>query len=114
MVRPVSLAGCSKADVDAAVAYSEDGSILTAYARIFEALGCGYTAYVRALREAAERESRVYGQQIPADDQFFTLHYSPPRGVTDPYGNLVENRQAVIRFTLADEFRDRLGRGEEV
>jgi hypothetical protein len=114
VVRPASLAGWSQAEVDAAADYFEDCGIFTPYASMCETLGCRYADFVRALREAAERESRAYGQQIPADDQYFVMHRTPPRGVTDPDGNLVDIQPAVISFTLADDIRERLERGEEV
>jgi hypothetical protein len=69
---------------------------------------------VRALREAAERESLAHGQEIPADDQYFVMHRVPPRGVTNPGGDFVDIKPAVISFTLADDIRQRLERGEEV
>lgn len=114
VVRPASQAGWSQAEVDAAAAYFEDCGILTPYAAMCDSLGCRYADFVRALRDAAERESQTYGQPIPDDDQYFVMHRTPPRGVSDPDGNLVEIRPAVISFTLADDIRERLERGEEV
>jgi hypothetical protein len=66
------------------------------------------------LREAAERESKAYRRNLPADDQYFVMHRVPPRGVTGPDGDLIEIRPAVISFTLADDIRERIERGEDV
>lgn len=104
----------SKADVDAAADHFEDAGILVPYAAMCQTLGCRYADFLGPLREAAEQASRQYGRQLPADDQLFVMHRVPPRGVTGDDGNLVEIKPAVISFTLADDIRERLERGEEV
>lgn len=97
----------SQADVDAAADHFEECGILTPYAAMCQTLGCSYADFVRPLREAAERESAKYGRQVPEDDQYFVMHRQPPRG--GPNG-----RDAIITFTLADDIRERIERGEEV
>lgn len=114
VVRPASISGWSQSEVDTAAEYFEDCGILTPYAQMCETLGCRYSDFVRALREAAERETLAHGQEIPADDQYFVMHRVPPRGVTSPDGDFVDIKPAVISFTLADDIRQRLERGEEV
>jgi hypothetical protein len=94
----------TQADVDAAADYFEDCSFFVPYGMMCVALGCGYADFLRALREAAERESRKYGRRVLDDDQLFVMHRVPPRG----------DQAAVISFTLADDIRERLERGEEV
>lgn len=84
--------------------YFEDAEIFTPYAAMCQALGCGYADFLRALNEAAERESQKYGRRIPADDQYFVMHRVPPR----------DDRPAVITFTLCDDVRERLERGQGV
>lgn len=90
--------------VDLAADYFEDAEIFTPYAAMCQALGCGYADFLRALNEAAERESQKYGRRIPADDQYFVMHRVPPR----------DDRPAVITFTLCDDVRERLERGQGV
>lgn len=104
----------TQANVDAAAEHFEDCDILTPYAAMCETLGCRYADFVRPLREAAERESQKYGRRVPVDDQYFVMHRVPPRGVLDEAGQLVGTKRAVISFTLCDDFRERLERGEEV
>ena len=101
-------------DVDATAEYFEDCEVFVPYAAMCQTLGCRYADFLRALREASERESRKYGRSIPEDDQYFVMHRVPPRGVTGDDGDLVEIKPAVITFTLADDIRERLERGEEV
>ena len=69
---------------------------------------------VYPLREASERESQKYGRHVPDSDQYFVMHRIPPRGVTDDDGNLVDITSSVISFTLCDDIRERLERGEEI
>jgi hypothetical protein len=69
-----------------------------------QTLGCSYADFLRPLREAAREASRKYRRRIPPDDQLFLLHRFPPR----------DDKPAVITFTLADDVRERLERGEEV
>lgn len=91
-------------DVEAAAQYLEGAELFTPYAVMCQTLGCRYATYLRALREAAERESQKYGRRVPANDQYFVLHRMPPR----------DDKEAVVWFTLADDVRERLERGEEV
>jgi hypothetical protein len=104
----------TQADVDAAAAHFEECSILTPYAAMCETLGCRYADFMRPLREAAERESQKYGRRVPADDQYFVMHRVPPRGQMDEAGNLIGSTPSLISFTLCDDIRERLERGEEV
>lgn len=55
-----------------------------------------------------------YGRHVPASDQYFVMHRVPPRGVTDDAGKLVEITPSAISFTLCDDVRDRIERGEEI
>lgn len=104
----------TQADVDAAAEHFEQAGIYVPYAMMCHALGCTYADFLRPLREASEQASEKYGRHVPADDQYFVMHRVPPRGVTGPDGNLVEITPAKISFTLCDEIRERLERGEEV
>ena len=101
-------------DVDTAADHFEDCQIFVPYAAMCETLGCRYADFLRPLRQAAERESQKYGRHVPADDQYFVMHRIPPRGVTEPDGNLAEITSSVISFTLCDDIREQLERGEEV
>ncbi len=104
----------TRADVDVAAEHFEDCQLFVPYAMMCVALGCNYADFLRPLREAAEQASRKYGRRVPDDDQYFVMHRVPPRGVTGDDGNLVEIKPAVISFTLCDDIRERLERGEEV
>ena len=104
----------TQADVDAAADHFEECEIFVPYAAMCQTLGCTYAEFLRPLHEAAERESQKYGRHIPADDQFFVMHRVPPRVVTDENGKWVDTTSSVISFTLCDDVRERLERGEEV
>jgi hypothetical protein len=104
VVTPSQPDAWTQADVDAAADHMEDAGIFTPYAAMCMALGCRYADFLRPLREAAERETAKYGRNVRPDDQLFTLHRVPPR----------ETTPAVISFTLCDDIRERLERGEEV
>jgi hypothetical protein len=104
VVTPSQQDAWTQADVDAAADHLEEAGIFTPYAAVCMALGCRYADFLRPLREAAERESVKYGRNVRPDDQLFTLHRVPPR----------ETTPAVISFTLCDDIRERLERGEEV
>jgi hypothetical protein len=114
VVTPLEPDAWTQVDVDAAADHFEDCGIFVPYAAMCEALGCRYADFLRPLREAAERESRKYGRRIPEDDQYFVMHRVPPRGVTGNDGDLKEIKPAIISFTLCDDIRERLERGEEV
>lgn len=107
VVTPADPNAWMRADVDAAAGYFEDCQIHTPYVVMCMALGCRYADFLRAVREAAERESAKYGRQVPMNDQYFVMHRIPPRGGPDGH-------DAIISFTLADDIRERLERGEEV
>lgn len=113
VVTPADENAWSQADVDAAAEHFEDCDLLTPYADMCQTLGCRYADFVRPLKEAAERESAKYGRQVPDDDQYFVMHREPPRGVTGPDGQYTV-KPAVLTFTLCDDIRERLERGEEV
>ena len=66
VVRPAGSDAWSQADVDTAAAHFEDCGVFTPYAAMCETLGCRYADFVRALREAAERESKAYRRNLPA------------------------------------------------
>ena len=104
----------SMADVDAAADYFEQAQILVPFAAMCNTLGCSYADFLRPLREASARESQKYGRHVPDNDQYFVMHRVPPRGVKDKNGALVEVEPAVISFTIADDIRKRLERGEEI
>ena len=101
-------------DVDAAAEHFEECEMFTPYAAMCQTLGCRYIDFLRPLREAAERESAKYGRVVPDNDQYFVMHRVPPCDVTDDGGNLVDSTPSVISFTLCDDIRERLERGEEV
>ena len=104
VVNPRNSDAWSQADVDAAAEHFEDCNMFTPYAAMCQTLGCRYADFLRPLREAAERESARYGRRVPDDDQYFVMHRQPPRG----------DAPAVLSFTLCDDIRERLERGEEV
>ncbi|HOD83930.1 MAG: hypothetical protein BWX88_04617 [Planctomycetes bacterium ADurb.Bin126] len=114
VVKLASTDAWSRADVDAAAEHFEECGIYTPYAAMCMALGCRYADFERALREAASRESAKYGRRIPDDDQYFVMHRVPPRGIIDPSGKPAGVKPAVITFTLCDDIRERIERGEEV
>jgi hypothetical protein len=107
VVAPAAPGAWTRADVDAAAEHFEQWEIFTPYAAMCQTLGCRYADFLRPLREAAERESRKHGRRIPDDDQYFVMHRMPPRGAPDAH-------VAIITFTLADDVRERLERGEDV
>ncbi len=107
VVKPSDPDVWSQADVDAAAEHFEECGLYTPYAAMCQALGCRYADFLRPLHEAAERESAKYGRRVPADDQYFVMHRVPPRGGPDGH-------DAIITFTLCDDIRERLERGEEV
>lgn len=104
----------TQSDVDAAAEHFEQCEMLTPYAAMCQALGCRYADFVRPLRDAARMASQQYGQQVPACDQYFVMHRVPPRCVTNDTGRLTGTQPSVISFTLCDDVRERLDRGEEV
>ena len=104
----------TQADVDKAAGHFEQCEIFTPYAAMCYTLGCRFVDFQRPLREAAERESQKYGCRIPADDQYFVMHRVPPRALFDDDDNPVGTTPSVISFTLCDDIRERIERGEEV
>jgi len=107
VVTPASPDDWSRGDVDTAAEHFEECELLTPYAAMCQTLGCRYTDFLRPLREAADRESAKYGRPIPDDDQYFVMHRQPPRGGDGGH-------DAIISFTLCEDIRERLERGEEV
>ncbi|MBI5864869.1 MAG: hypothetical protein HZB38_10240 [Planctomycetes bacterium] len=107
VVTPASPDAWAQADIDAAAEHFEQCEVFVPYAAMCQTLGCRYANFLRPLREAAERETQKYGQQVPDDDQYFVMHRAPPRGGIDGH-------PAFITFTLADDVRERLEHGEEV
>lgn len=104
VITPDAKLGWSQENVDEAAAYFERCGLFTPYAAMCETMGCGYADFQRALRAAAEAASKQYGRHVPDDDQLFVMHREPPRG----------DRPAKLSFTLCDDIRERLERGEEV
>ncbi len=104
VVKPSRPDAWTQTEVDAAAEHFEECQIFVPYAVMCQALGCRYADFLRPLHEAAERESAKYGRPVPDDDQYFVMHRVPPRDVTP----------AVISFTLCDDIRERLERGEEI
>ena len=105
----------SQADVDAAAEHFEDCQIFTPYAAMCEALGCRYADFMRPLREAAERESQKYGRHVPADDQYF--RDAPGSAARRDGRRWQPGRDQAgghFSFTLCDDIREQLERGEEV
>lgn len=100
--------------VDAAAEYFEQSEMFVPYAAMCQTLGCRYIDFLRPLREAAGRASAKYGRPVPAGDQYFVLHRVPPRCITDEKDRVVNTTPSVISFTLCDDVRERLERGEEV
>jgi hypothetical protein len=113
IVTPADADAWSRADIDSAAEHFEHCQVFTPYAAMCVALGCRYADFKRPLREAAERESQKYRSHVRADDQLFVMHRFPPRGVTGDDGSF-DIKPAVISFTLCDDIRERLERGEEV
>lgn len=103
-----------ESDVEAAANHFEQAQILVPFAAACQTLGCSYADFLRPLREAAEDASRKYGRSVAANDQYFVLHREPPRGETDDAGNLIAIKPARITFSLCNDIRERLERGEEV
>lgn len=104
VVTPSKPDAWTQADVDVAADHLEQASILTPFAALCMTLGCRYADFLLALREAAERETAKYGRPVRPDDQLFFMHRVPPR----------ENTPARVSFTLCDNIRERLERGEKV
>jgi hypothetical protein len=104
----------SEQDIERAAEHFEDCDVFTPYAAMCQALGCRYAGFLRPLREAADEAARKYGRHVPNDDQYFVMHRVPPRGKFDADGNMVGTTSSVISFTLCDDIRERLERGEEV
>ena len=107
VVTPAAPDAWSQPDVEAAAEHFEQCEILTPYAAMCLTLGCRCADFLRPLREAADRESARYGRRVPDDDQYFVMHRQPPRGGEGGH-------DAIISFTLCDDIRERLERGEEV
>lgn len=104
----------TRADVDAAAEYFEQCELFVPYAEMCRVLGCTYGDFHRALRQAAEQASEKYGREVRADDQLFVMHRFPPRGGDLVDGEFVGGHRALISFTLCDDVRERLERGEMV
>jgi hypothetical protein len=95
---------CSRDLIESCCDYFETHEFFTPYVEMCRVLGCNYFAFLRALKDASERESEKYGTRVRMDDQLFVMHRSPAR----------EEHAAVITFTLCEDIRDRLIRGEGV
>lgn len=107
VVTPANRDEWTQADVDAAAEHFEECQLYVPYAAMCQTLGCRYADFLRPLLDAAERESKRYGRRIPNDDQYFVMHRVPPRGGSSGH-------DAIISFSLCDDIRERLERGEEV
>lgn len=84
--------------------YFETHAFFTPYVEMCRVLGFSYFMFLKALKEASERESEKYGIRVRMDDQLFVMHRSPAR----------EEHPAVITFTLCEDIRDRLIHSEGV
>lgn len=104
VVTPLQPDTWTQSDVEAAALHFEDAGLYSPYSGMCLALGCRYADFLRPLREAAERESAKYGRDVPDDDGYFVMHRTPPRA----------DSPAVISFTLCDDIREKLERGEGV
>ncbi len=104
VVSPAAPDAWTRTDLDAAAGHFEECQVFVPYAAMCQTLGCRYADFLRPLREAAERESVKYGRHIPDDDQYFVMHRVPPR----------DSKPAIISFTLCDDIRERVERGEVV
>jgi hypothetical protein len=91
----------TEADVEAAALHLEDAGLYSAYSAMCMTLGCRYADFLRALREAADRETAKYGRPVPANDTYFVLHVVPPRATTP----------AQVSFTLCDDVKERIESG---
>ena len=110
VVTPAGADAWTLANVEAAAEHFEDCELYTPYAAMCQTMGCSYAGFLRPLREAAERESAKYGRMVLASDQYFVMHRVPPRGGDETH----DAHDAIITFTLCDDIRERLERGEEV
>lgn len=106
--------GWTKADVDAAAQHFEECGLFTPYAAMCQTLGCRYYDFVKPLREAAERKTKKYVVAIPADGQYFIMHRVPPRGGESIDREWDGDSPSIISFTLCDDIRERIERGEVV
>lgn len=114
VVSPTQPDAWTQEAVDAAAEYFEQSEMFVPYAAMCQTLRCRYVEFLRPLREAAERESARYGRPVPAGDQYFVLHRMPPRCITDEEDRVIDRTPSEISFTLCDDIRERLERGEEV
>lgn len=101
VVTPSKPDAWTQADVEAAALHLEDAGLYSAYSAMCMTLGCRYADFLRALREAAERETAKYGRPVPANDTYFVLHVVPPRATTP----------AQVSFTLCDDVKERIESG---
>jgi len=104
----------TRADVDAAAEHFEECELYVPYTEMCRVFGCRYADFLRPLHEAAERESVKYGIHVRDDDQPFVMHRMPPRRGELVDGKFVGGHDAIITFTLCDDVRERLERGEGV
>jgi hypothetical protein len=63
-VEPVDVDAWTRADVDAVCDYFEQHGFYVPYAEACRVLGCSYASFLRALKDAAERETAKYGIQV--------------------------------------------------
>ena len=103
-IEPADVDAWTRTDVDAVCDYFEQHGLYVPYAEACRVFGFSYVSFLRALKDAAERETAEYGIQVRADDQLFVMHREPPR----------DDKEGVITFTLCDDIRERLERGEGV
>lgn len=114
VVTPLNRESWNPNDINLVAAYFEEHELFTPYAAMCQTLGCSYADFVRPLRETARLASELYGQQVPAWDQYFIMHRIPPRSVTDENDRTIGIQPSKISFTLCDDVRGRLERGEDV
>ncbi len=107
-VEPVDADAWTRADVDAVCDYFEQHGFYVPYAEACRVLGCSYASFLRALKDAAERETAKYGIQVRADDQLFVMHRVPPRDDRDAvnYLSMFIDVQASLLFYLVASWED--------
>ena len=69
---------------------------------------------MRALQTAAKRESAKYGQAVPVSEHYFVMHWTPAREELGEDWKFRVVKPATLSFTIADDVRERLERGEPV
>lgn len=114
VVKPSQPDAWTQSELAAAAEFLEYGEIYTPHAAMCQTLGCRFVDYLRSLREAAECETARYGREVPASDQYFVLHCMPSRMAPGERGERGEVDPSKIWFSLCDDIREQLERGEDI